>query len=146
MFRILFILFLTIPLLELYLLIQVGSVVGPIFTIGLCLLTAALGAALLRFQGLQTISKIQSKANAGEVPAVDMLEGGILLFSGLLLLTPGFFTDIIGFLCLTPNIRTWVATGFLNKHFLRTAHAHSNHTVIVEGEFWEENNKRIDKP
>lgn len=145
-FRILFILFLTIPLLELYLLIQVGSLVGPILTIGLCLLTAALGAALLRYQGLQTISRIQQKTRVGEVPAVDLLEGAILLFSGLLLLTPGFFTDTIGFLCLTPRIRHWAAEGFLNKHFLRAANAYSNDHVIVEGEFWEESNKRINKP
>jgi UPF0716 protein FxsA len=146
LFRVLFVLFLTVPLVELYVLIQVGGFIGPVMTVILCLLTAALGAALLRYQGLQTIARIQQKTNAGEMPAIDLLEGAILLFSGLLLLTPGFVTDIIGFLCLTPAIRTWAATGMLHKHFQGATKAGSHHTVIVEGEFWEEEGRHSQRP
>lgn len=106
-FRILFLLFLLIPLLEIYLLIQVGTVIGAMPTVILVVFTAVLGALLLRQQGFATIQRVQRELGQGQIPAVAMLEGVILLFAGALLLTPGFFTDIIGFLCLFPPCRRW---------------------------------------
>lgn len=142
-FRLLFILFLTIPLAELYILIQVGGLVGAIPTIALCILTAIIGAVLLRYQGLQTIIRVQSKLSRGELPAVDMLEGAILLISGALLLTPGFFTDGIGFLCLVPKARTWMALSFLKQLLQRHTFHTSQGSVTLDGEYWEEQHKRI---
>lgn len=142
MFRILFILFLTIPLLEIYILMQVGSLLGPMPTIALCIFTAALGAALLRWQGIQTLARVQQKLQQGEIPATDMLAGMILLLSGALLLTPGFFTDIIGFLCLVPAFRNHIANGILRQQLQTRAYRYSEDNVVVEGEFWEDEDRK----
>lgn len=145
MFRILFLLFLTVPLLELYLLIHVGSYFGAVATIGLCLFTAALGAVLLRHEGLQTLSRVQARLQQGEMPAEEMFGGLMLLFSGLLLLTPGLLTDIIGFICLAPGFRMYVAKAVLGPVLQKRAHYYERGRVVVEGEFWEENErKRLD--
>jgi len=141
-FRILFILFLTVPLLEIYILVKGGSVIGASPTILLGILTAFLGAALLRIQGIQTLARVRMKLDQGEIPAVDMLGGLILLISGLLLLTPGFFTDIIGFLCLIPRLREYLAGKFLLHHIVRYRQGDDNNNVIVEGEYWEEGDKQ----
>ena len=105
MFRLLFLLFLIIPVIEIYLLIQVGSMIGALNTVGLVVGTAILGAYLLKRQGLSTLARVQDTMARGEIPAIEMMEGIILLITGALLLTPGFFTDILGFLGLIPMIR-----------------------------------------
>ncbi|MGD8940259.1 MAG: FxsA family protein [Gammaproteobacteria bacterium] len=102
---ILFLFFLTIPLVEIYLLIKVGGVIGAPMTIFLVVFTAVLGAWLLRIQGFSTLRRIQQTVNQGGLPAVELLEGALLLLAGALLLTPGFFTDAIGFACLVPPLR-----------------------------------------
>ena len=145
-FRSLIILFIAVPLLELYILIHVGGMIGILPTIGICILTAVIGASLLRYQGLQTIARVQSKLTRGEVPATDMLEGLILLLCGFLLLTPGFFTDVIGFLCLIPKVRTIIATRILNQLLARGSSSYTvHHSTTIDGEFWEEENKRLKK-
>ncbi len=141
-FRILFILFLAVPLLEIYILVKVGSAIGALPTILLCIFTAALGAALLRLQGIQTLARVRMKLDQGEIPAVDMLGGLILLFSGLLLLTPGFFTDIIGFLCLIPRLREYLAGKFLLHQIVYYQRRDDNGVVTVEGEYWEDEEKQ----
>lgn len=141
-FRILFILFLAVPLLEIYILVKVGSAIGALPTILLCIFTAALGAALLRLQGIQTLARVRMKLDQGEIPAVDMLGGLILLFSGLLLLTPGFFTDVIGFLCLIPRLREYLAGKFLRRHIVSYQRRGDDGVVIVEGEYWEDEDKQ----
>ena len=83
--------FLIVPIIEIYLLIQVGGLIGVIPTIGLVVLTAVIGAALLRVQGLQTYLRFNQALNAGRLPATEILEGVALLIGGALLLTPGFF-------------------------------------------------------
>ncbi|WP_303902492.1 FxsA family protein [Thiohalomonas denitrificans] len=105
MFRILFLLFLSIPLIEIYILIKVGSALGAPLTIFLVVFTAALGALLLRFQGIYTLQRARMAINRGELPTIAMLEGVVLVIAGALLLTPGFFTDAIGFLALVPPLR-----------------------------------------
>ena len=105
MFRSLFILFLLVPLIEIYFLIQVGEVIGAGWTIFLVVATAVLGAGLLRMQGFNTLQRAQTSMAQGQLPAVEMLEGVALLCSGAMLLTPGFFTDAIGFILLVPAIR-----------------------------------------
>ena len=137
MFKVLFLAFLLIPLMELYVLIQVGAQIGALSTIALCIFTAALGAFLLRLQGLITLKRVRERIDHGEMPATDLIEGFILLISGLLLLTPGFVTDVLGFLCLIPGLRTRIATAILTRALIIHGSAAGRRTVIVEGEFWD---------
>ncbi|MDH5409512.1 MAG: FxsA family protein [Gammaproteobacteria bacterium] len=115
MFRILFILFISVPIVEIFLLIQVGDRIGAGWTIFLVILTAVIGASLLRLQGLATMRRLNECASRGEPPAIPMIEGGFLLVAGALLLTPGFFTDVVGFLFLVPPIRQQLAMAILKK-------------------------------
>ena len=138
MFRILFLLFLTVPLVEIYFLIQVGQEIGAFSTVLLCILTAALGAILLRIQGILTLMNAREKLRQGEIPADNLLEGLILLIAGVLLLTPGFVTDVIGFLCLVPSLRSMLALRMLHQAFRDDLRRRN---IIVEGEFWEEENQ-----
>lgn len=113
------ILFFAIPLLEIYFLIQVGEVIGAWPTILLVVLTAVLGAFLLRQQGLSTLARFQNSMAQGDMPATALLEGVMLLIGGALLMTPGFFTDAIGFACLLPFTRQWLAKAMLKKATVR---------------------------
>lgn len=105
LFRLLFLLLLFVPLIEVYLLIKVGTLIGVIPTVALVVFTAVLGAQLMRHQGLATLTRVQTMLARGELPAMPMLEGVAILVSGALLLTPGFLTDTIGFLGLIPPVR-----------------------------------------
>ena len=107
--------FILVPILEIYLFITVGSYIGALPTIFLVLLTAVIGVALLRKQGLSTLQKVQSQLQQGELPASSMLEGMLLFFAGALLLTPGFFTDCIGFLLMIPPLRRTIALWILER-------------------------------
>ena len=82
-----------------------GNVIGAPWTIALVVLTALVGAWLVRLQGLSALNRVRQSAARGELPALELLEGLFLLAAGALLLTPGFFTDIVGFACLTPPLR-----------------------------------------
>ena len=106
---VLFLLFLAIPLLEIYFLILVGGWIGALPTVLLVILTAAAGATLARHQGLATLQRVQTMLARGELPAVELFEGVILLVGALLLLTPGFITDFAGFVCLFPATRRMLA-------------------------------------
>ena len=110
MFPIAAVLFLIIPLVEIYLLIQVGQEIGAGWTIFLVVLTAVIGIWLLRIQGISTLMRAQQKLHSNEMPAQEMLEGMGLVVAGALLLTPGFFTDTIGFLLLFPPTRIWMVS------------------------------------
>lgn len=107
--------FIIMPIAEMAVLIQVGSAIGVFNTIGLVLLTAVIGAWLLRQQGLATLLKANQRLNSGELPAKEVAEGLILAVGGVLLLTPGFITDAIGFLCLLPFSRHWLAAQALKR-------------------------------
>ena len=108
MFPIAAILFLVVPLFEIYLLIQVGSVIGAGWTVFLVVFTAVIGVWLLRIQGISTLMRAQERMRNNEMPAQEMLEGMGLVVAGALLLTPGFFTDTVGFLLLFPPTRIWL--------------------------------------
>lgn len=105
--KILFIL-ITVPLVETWFLIQVGKEIGALPTILCVIATAVLGGYLVKQQGLSTLNKVQTAQQQGELPAQAMLEGVMILLAGALLLTPGFFTDGIGFLLLWPTSRQWL--------------------------------------
>ena len=113
---VLFLLFLAIPLLEIYFLILVGDWIGALPTVLLVILTAAMGATLARHQGLATLQRLQAMLARGELPAVELFEGVILLVGALLLLTPGFITDFAGFICLFPAARRVLALWAM-RHF-----------------------------
>ncbi|OZB10014.1 MAG: exlusion protein FxsA [Marinobacter sp. 34-60-7] len=110
-----FFLFIVLPIAELALLIQVGSVIGVLNTVGLVFLTAIIGGWLLRQQGLATLLRANERLNSGELPAKEVAEGLILAVGGAMLLTPGFITDTFGFLCLLPGTRHWLASQALKR-------------------------------
>ncbi|MCQ8127957.1 FxsA family protein [Methylomonas rivi] len=118
--RILFLFFLVVPFVEIYLLLQVGGLIGAFPTIFLVVFTAALGAWLLRRQGFATWQRFQNNLAQGAIPAYEMIEGPILLVGGALLLTPGFFTDALGFACLIPALRRKFAQYVIENHLLVT--------------------------
>jgi len=93
------------PLIELYFLIKVGSVIGALPTIALTLGTAALGIWLVRLQGLGVLARVGRSLAADELPALELMDGALLLVAGLFLLLPGFVTDALGFLLLVPPVR-----------------------------------------
>ena len=96
---------LVLPFLELFVLIEVGSYIGALSTIGLVLLTAVLGLVLLRHEGLTALNKARNKLLNAEMPAEEIFTGFFLAIGGLLLITPGFVTDLVGFFCLFPFTR-----------------------------------------
>lgn len=112
---VLVLLFLVVPLVEIYVLIEVGQVIGALSTVALCVLTAVVGGALLRIQGITTMQRAQRSIARGEAPAMEMLEGVALAVGGGLLLTPGFVTDAIGFLCLVPWSRRALVRHLLER-------------------------------
>ena len=103
--RLLLILLLVVPLAEIYVLIVVGSEIGAVATVSLVVLTAVVGAALMRAQGLAILLRARATMARGEAPALELLEGAAILIAGALLLTPGFITDAVGFACLVPSVR-----------------------------------------
>ena len=116
-FTILFLIFLTVPLVEIYILIKVGGIIGAPLTVFFVVFTAVLGAWLLRLQGFATLRRIQQTLHEGGLPAVELLEGAVLLIAGALLLTPGFFTDAVGFACLVPAVRRVLITRAMKRMF-----------------------------
>jgi UPF0716 protein FxsA len=105
MFPVLALIFIVVPVVEIFLLIQVGTIIGAWWTIGLVVLTAVIGVRLLKLQGISTLMRAQEKMQSGKMPAQEMLEGIGLIVAGAFLLTPGFFTDGVGFCLLIPPIR-----------------------------------------
>jgi UPF0716 protein FxsA len=119
LFPSLFALFLIVPLVEIYLLIEVGQVIGAPLTIIAVVGTALLGAALARYQGMVTVTRLYTQMNRGEIPGLSLFEGACLLVAGALLLTPGFFTDAVGFALLTPPLRRWAYHRLQHRFMVR---------------------------
>lgn len=111
----LLLLLIVVPLVELYILIEVGQVIGALATIGLCVLTAVIGGMLLRQQGFETLQRARANLDRGAVPAMEMFEGMALAIGGVMLLTPGFATDVIGFACLIPATRRLIVHAMLRR-------------------------------
>lgn len=133
-----FVLIIAVPLFEIYLLIKIGSAIGAFITVLAIILTAVAGAMLLRQQGIATMVRYQATLARGELPATEMLEGVTLLIGGILLLTPGFLTDVVGFFCLLPQSRRAIIGAVWSRI---TAHApmHPHHSYdqgrrVIEGE------------
>lgn len=159
LFQILLLLFLLVPVIEIYLLIEVGSAIGALPTIFLVVLTAIVGAALLRWQGFSTFQRVREAMARGEIPAIEMMEGVVLLICGALLLTPGFFTDAVGFLCLIPAVRRHFIIEIIKRQagsIDGVATSYSKHSIhqqrgsnqnpdresrTIEGEYWKDRDK-----
>ncbi|MDJ0741194.1 MAG: FxsA family protein [Gammaproteobacteria bacterium] len=128
------------PLIELYLLIEVGGVIGALPTILLSLFTAALGGWLVRMQGFSVLFRAQSQMANKEVPALELMEGAMLLLVGLALLLPGFITDAVGFLLLIPPLRRALIVHWLkSRGTLRPGEVHVHTETrserIIEGDY-----------
>lgn len=109
MARYLFLAFIVVPILELYLLIGIGRQIGPAPTVGLVLVSALLGGALAKREGLRVMQRWQAAVAQGRVPEEGILSGVLALVGGLLLIVPGVLTDVVGLFLLVPPTRRWVA-------------------------------------
>jgi len=107
-------LFVIVPVTELYILIEVGKKIGSLTTIGIIILTGIIGAYLVKSQGFMILRKIQNDLNEGIMPGDSLIQGAIILAGGILLLTPGFVTDIVGFIFLIP-----VSRNIVKKYLLK---------------------------
>ncbi|MCU7798260.1 MAG: FxsA family protein [Candidatus Thiodiazotropha sp. (ex Semelilucina semeliformis)] len=136
-------LFVGIPLTELYFLIKVGSQIGAFPTIFLTIFTALVGGMMVRAQGFSTLMRVREMMDRGEAPAIEVMEGAVLLVCGILLLLPGFITDVVGFIFLVPPIRRWLLTVSLQgSGILRPLHPEppgaEHKQDVIEGEFQRE--------
>ncbi|GAJ78195.1 FxsA protein [Vibrio sp. JCM 18905] len=123
MFPILLLAFIFVPIIEIGLFIQVGGFLGLWPTIALVLITAFVGASLVRSQGIQTLMSVQGgRLEQGEIPAQQIFEGVMLAVAGVLLLTPGFMTDALGMLVLLPAPRAAIAKYLMSKMVVKTMH------------------------
>lgn len=111
----LFFLFVAVPILEIALFIQVGGAIGLWPTLGIVILTAIAGTYLVRTQGLQALQRLQTALERGQDPAIPLVHGAMILVAGVLLLTPGFFTDAVGLSFLIPPIRAAIIR-FAGRH------------------------------
>lgn len=145
--------FVVVTLAEIYVLVSVGGAIGAWSTILLVIITALIGSTLLKQQGWSIMAKAQQNIAEGRTPALEMLEGVVILVSGVLLLTPGFITDGLGLLGLMPWSRSYFINHFLEKNAERVfsqrnsvfIHKTSdqetktaNKDEPIEGEFWED--------
>ena len=119
-----------------YILIEVGGIIGSWPTIALVVLTAVIGVGLIRAQGFATLMRGIARLNAGELPATEMVEGVMLALAGALMVTPGFVTDTAGFVLLTPRVRRRLAAELLRR-FVPVAGANSDNPEgrTIEGRF-----------
>lgn len=149
MFARLFILFTTVSLLEIFVLVKVGGILGAWPTIALVVVTALIGSALVRSQGLQLVAELQARMAKGEMPGQQLVEGIMLILTGVLLVTPGFVTDFCGLLLLQPSIRGAIAKTILanvkfssatmGAGFAQNQSGFSKNSIndgdVIEGEF-----------
>jgi UPF0716 protein FxsA len=112
----LFLLFTIVPIIELALLIKIGSHIGVIPTIAIVILTGIFGASLARYEGLTVLNKLRSTLAEGDIPTDELIEGMLIFVGGALLLTPGFITDIFGYLSIIPYTRR-IIREYLKKYF-----------------------------
>lgn len=127
-----------VPLIEIYLLIQVGQVIGALPTILLVIATSVLGAYLLRQQGLAALTRFQTNLRRRQLPAEELKEGVFIVLGGVLLMTPGFFTDFLGLLCLLPPTRK-----LLIKLFAKRLQRQSG---VTYNEVYIHSNTRVQEP
>lgn len=111
-------LFIVVPLVELFLLFEIGQLIGPLTTIAIIIFTGAAGVSIAKMQGYQVINNIRSNLNSGKMPTDDLISALLILIGGVTLLTPGFLTDITGFLLILPGSRDVIAA-LVKKYFMK---------------------------
>lgn len=124
MFRVLFILFIVVPIIEIMVLMNVGAILGAWPTIAIVIITAWLGAKNVKQQGIATLQSVQTKMAQGEMPSDEIVAGLLLLIAGVLLVTPGFVTDFFGLSLLVPQVRKALIQAVQQQ--LKTASSRSN--------------------
>ncbi len=115
MFLLLLVLFLVVPIVELYVIVQVAQGIGVLETIGLLVVVSVVGAWLVKVQGLSVLNRIQQQLRAGAMPTKELADGGLILFAGALMLTPGFVTDALGVVLLLPPTRIAVRSVLMRR-------------------------------
>jgi UPF0716 protein FxsA len=123
-FLLLFLVFIVLPIAELYVIIQVGQAIGAVPTIAILLADSIIGSLLLRSQGRSAWRRFNEALSAGRVPAREVLDGALVIFGGAFLITPGFITDIVGILLLLPPTRAVIrrlTVGVFSRRFVVSA-------------------------
>ena len=115
MLGVLAVVFLVVPIAELYVIIQVGQAIGVFETIGVLILVSVVGAWLVKREGLSVLHRFQTQAAAGSIPGKELADGVMILFAGALLMTPGFLSDLLGILLLLPPVRAVIRRTALRK-------------------------------
>lgn len=145
-FRVVKVFIYLLPLLEIAGFIIVGGWIGVLPTLLLIVLTAMLGFFILRIQGFVTLMQVQRRVQRGEHPATEVLSGALLMLGGLLLVIPGFITDIAGLLLLIPIVRMFVLRWLEANGILlpgpRARSSRHRHGRTIEGEWRRENDKK----
>jgi len=128
---------LALPILEIYLLIQIGGLIGFLPTLLLLFGAAGLGTYLLQTQGWNTWMRLQQSLARGEIPANELVNGAVIVVGGALLLLPGFLSDVVGLFCLIPFTRRLIAAWVIkNRLGLRQATPPpTDEPKVIEGEF-----------
>lgn len=146
------IIFVIIPLLEVFAFIQVGDEIGVFKTLLLCVLTAMIGGMLVRQQGLETLVKAQNNFRSGQIPLDALFDGFCIVIAGAMLLTPGFVTDTMGFLLLIPPFRKFVrekiaASGKFKVYGAGMEQPRAHDSDIIEGDYETvvEDHEKLDK-
>ncbi|MEM1272549.1 MAG: FxsA family protein [Pseudomonadota bacterium] len=139
----LFLLFVAVPLIEIALFIQIGGVIGLGPTLAIVIATAAIGTYLVRAQGSQAILRLRHSFENLQDPTGPLAHGAMILFSGALLLTPGFFTDAVGFALLVPAVRNWLVREIgrrieLRRFDMGPGQRRPQSGDIIEGEYEQE--------
>ena len=120
-----------VPIIEIYLLIKIGSQIGALTTILLIFTTAIVGIYYAKYEGLNTLRSGFIQLSKNKAPTYEMISGAVIAFAALLLIIPGFFTDILGFLLLFPITRSFI----LNFLFKRSKHKSAGENNFIDGEF-----------
>jgi len=102
---VLFVIFLVVPFVELYVILQVGHAIGALNTIAVLILVSMLGAWLVKREGISVVRRAQERIAQGAVPGREVIDGVLILLAGALLITPGFLSDVVGVLLLLPPVR-----------------------------------------
>lgn len=128
MFKFAFLIFVIVPITEMVLLLEVGGRIGVLPTVALVLLTAMIGASMVKKEGLKTLVAVQERLSREELPGRELVEGAMILVAGALLVTPGFFTDGVGFLLVFPLTRKgmllWVMRLLADRVHMEAGGAH----------------------
>jgi len=120
-----------IPVVEIYLLIEIGSEIGAISTILLIFTTAIVGIYYAKYEGLNTLKSGFIQLRKNEPPAFEMLSGAAIAFAAILLIIPGFVTDILGFLLIFPPSRKFIFNSVFKKKFIKK----TENNDFIEGDF-----------